>query len=237
MIFLTAYTILSRRMDWTQTFEHLARRGLNIFASCRVERLPVELRECLGTAASAQTLCLIAHGGRTLWENLSHPLRSDQHPIDTFTTRLILEAFHDAAFLYPHPFHVPPLQKLGRFLNLARPSMLGLDINEKYGPWFAYRAAFLTSLDIPEISPAPFASPCETCAEKPCLKACEPKAVGVEFNIPRCAGFRFQENSPCADRCLARLACPFREEHRYTLEQMQYHMLRPAHLKKMSAFK
>jgi hypothetical protein len=43
------------------------------------------------------------------------------------------------------------------------------------------------------------------------------------FDVFECSHFRLQENSPCHDRCLARLACPVAPEHRYELAQVQYH--------------
>src|SRR5262249_25101276 len=112
------------------------------------------------------------------------------------------------------------------------PSRLGLDIHETFGPWFAYRGVFLTAQEIPETDFAEFTSPCESCAEKPCVDACPPRAVGQTFDVKTFGDFRFSGNSPCADRCLARAKCPVGAEHRYSLDQIQYHMLRPAHLAK-----
>jgi hypothetical protein len=216
-------------MNWSQT---LARHGLNIFAAARVHRLPLEI---LGDIPNHpdQTLCLVGNGGRALWEKLPRPVRAEDHPIDRYTLHHLAELGDSTMqIIYPDSKWLIPLQKLGRILNVARPSLLGLDINETFGPWFAYRAVFLTSQRIPETAHAEFTSPCESCADKPCLSACPSGAVGQPFDVKKCGDFRFSRNSPCADRCLARMRCPAEAEHRYSLEQIQYHMLRPAHLAK-----
>jgi hypothetical protein len=102
---------------------------------------------------------------------------------------------------------------------------LGQGINAEFGVWFAYRTAFLTTAVLPIIITPPTLSPCDSCVEKPCLSACPVGATAENgrFAINRCAPHRLQPNSPCADRCLARIACPIAPEHHYTLPQIQYH--------------
>jgi epoxyqueuosine reductase len=234
-------------MDFNAALENLAAKGLNIFASVPMHELPAELRTFAQEPEyDHYSLCMLGHGGTALWKSLPHPLEASTHPIDLltiaqidwFTRTLFPDA--DVILAFPRPDWILPLQRLGRFLNLARPSLLGLDLNEEYGPWFAYRGVFLTSAKVPRFLGTPFDSACETCAEKPCQKVCPAGAVGQapqEFHLGACASFRLSENSRCADRCLARMACPVGAEHRYSLEQMQYHMGRSAHLNKLKAYR
>ena len=223
----------------------LAQGGLNVFASGRVRTLPSEIRGQIEMAGfEGDSLCLVGNGGRALWPRLPKPLLQVD-PVDTYTMEMVrrfaAESLQDRfpEILYPHKEFVLPLQRLGRFFNLAHPSLFGLDLHREFGPWFAYRCAFLTRAKIPEHKPAPFPPPCESCEYKPCRSACPPSAVGQSasaFKLSTCADFRLQAKSPCLDRCLARLACPYQEQHRYTEEQIRYHMLRPGHLRRLGEY-
>ena len=103
-------------------------------------------------------------------------------------------------------------------------SPLGLTINDRYGLWLAHRIVFL--IDAP-LTPTVVATahPCTTCADTPCVTACPVNAVSVEtgFDVDACSQFRIADESPCGDRCLARLACPIGTEFTYGPEQMAHH--------------
>ena len=219
----------------------LASRGINVFACASIADLPCELKSFL--PAGYRSLLLFGHGGRTLWENLPQPLDPEAHPVDRYVLEnvrwLAREALGDAEplVLYPSTQAVVPLQRIGRALNLARPSWLGLDIHPVFGVWFAYRALVLTR-EVAEPTRHPeFASPCDSCAGKPCRSACPARAVATSFDIRACADHRLSENSPCADRCLSRFACPYEPRHRYSEAQMRYHMGRPAHLRTLATYR
>lgn len=180
--------------------QKLAAEGLNIFGSCLISNLPAELKNELSTARipleNFSSLSMLAHGGRTLWTRLPHPVKKSKHPIDNHTIHQ-LECVSEKLILFPDKKWTLPLQRLGRLLSIARPSLLGIDLNSVYGPWFAYRAVFLTKTPLPETLIKDWESPCTSCADKPCVSA------------------------PSARQ--ARIACPFKAEHQYTEEQMNYH--------------
>jgi hypothetical protein len=44
-----------------------------------------------------------------------------------------------------------------------------------------------------------------------------------QFKVTTCIDFRLQARSVCHDRCLSRMACPVAPEHRYDLDQLNYH--------------
>lgn len=222
--------------------QKLASEGLNIFGSCLVANLPPEIQNDLTKAgipiADFKSLSILAHGGRTLWTRIPQPANAEQHPINNHTLRLLENFGAPPLILFPNEKWLIPLQRLGRFLNLARPSLLGLDLNSEYGPWFAYRAVFLTKIALPETQKKEWDSPCNTCEDKPCIAACPSGATAeVPFGLNLCATYRLNENSECLSRCLARMACPYKSEHRYAEEQMNYHMLRPLHLRKLAGYK
>lgn len=126
--------------------------------------------------------------------------------------------------LYPLADGFVPLQALGRVAGWTNPSPVGLDITDEFGLWFAYRAVVATNAELPVSSAATRQSPCVSCQGKPCIDACPAGAVGASgLDGEKCMTFRLAVGSACADRCLARLACPVAPEHRYTLEQVQYH--------------
>ena len=65
---------------------------------------------------------------------------------------------------------------------------------------------------------------CIQCDEHPCIEACPARSVQIgAFELEGCVHYRLRPQSPCADRCLARLACPYFPEHRYTWPQIRYH--------------
>ncbi len=196
--------------------EELSKAGLNLFATINVSDLPLDILESFKLQQipyhNDQTLVLLAHGGKTLWKNLSHPLDKNQNPIDQFSldkmqwfAKNILE--NNIQVLFPHNEWTIPLQKLGRATNLSRESLLKIDICEDYGLWFAFRGAFLTDVKIHSKDRNNFLSPCDNCELKPCLKASQ-----------------FIE---------ARVSCPYKKEHRYEFDQIQYHLSVSSYLSSM----
>jgi epoxyqueuosine reductase len=65
---------------------------------------------------------------------------------------------------------------------------------------------------------------CIVCEKKPCLEACPAGAVRPDkMDIDACIRHRLRLRSSWADRCAARMTCPYAPEHRYLLPQIQYH--------------
>lgn len=180
--------------------------------------------------ANYKRLVLFGHGGRRMWQALQEWGMKTADPVDyysvTLTRQFIRDCLDDSPsyWLYPDTNHLVPLQQLGETSGWSYPSPLGSGISPIYGVWFAYRTAFLTNARIPPIQEDPKPSPCVTCVEKPCIQTCPVEAVQEErFIIDSCVNHRLQPESPCADRCLSRMACPYFPDHQYSLEQIQYH--------------
>ena len=217
-----------------QGIEALAKDGLNLFSAVPCAQLPMAIQ----TAIQAEgfdlewfkSIVLIGHGGRRLWESMSESDWAKTDPIDTYSQRKT-ESFIQATLnewdnelLFPSDKLIP-LQQIGTFVGWSHPSPLGLGINPQFGVWFAYRAAFLTTAVLPKITAKPQPSPCDSCAQKPCITHCPSNATHPTqpFNVEACATHRLKIYSSCVDRCHSRMACPFFQEHRYTLPQIQYH--------------
>ncbi|MCB1874263.1 MAG: hypothetical protein KDI49_20045 [Gammaproteobacteria bacterium] len=215
-------------------FQFLKLKGLNLIAVIDCEELPERTSKFMAASgipvSDYRRLVLIGHGGRQMWRSLKVSGMTTADPIDHYSvslTQRFIKDYLDASpllWLYPNTHLVTPLQQLGEAAGWSHPSPLGSGISPEYGVWFAYRAAFLIDADLPLQNGANAVSPCDNCIDKPCIGACPAAAVRAEqFGLEACAHHRLKSLSSCTDRCLARLACPIHPEHRYTLDQVQYH--------------
>ena len=215
--------------------EWLATQGFNLQAVMRADQWPQPLRQsmedCQVSLESSRRFVMLGAGGRLLWQQSGADLTDSDHPLDTFSVnaagRVVNEYWGggEVEMLYPGSLPVP-LQQLGVFAGWSHVSPLGMGINTGFGTWFAYRALF--ALDGPLQETVPLASqgaPCDRCVEKPCRSACPAAAVRLEksFALDRCVSYRLESDSSCADRCLARLACPVGQDWRYDENQLAYH--------------
>ncbi len=213
----------------------LATQGFNLQAVMRADQWPQRLRQsmedCGVSLESTRRFVMLGAGGRLLWRQSGGDLTDSDHPLDTFSVnaagRVVSEYWGggEVEMLYPGSLPVP-LQQLGMFAGWSHVSPLGMGINTGFGTWFAYRALF--ALDSPLQETVPLASqgsPCDRCVEKPCRSACPAVAVRLEksFATDRSASYRLESASSCADRCLARLACPVGQDWRYDENQLAYH--------------
>jgi epoxyqueuosine reductase len=221
-------------IDVTAGTDFLADAGLNLLAVLDCATLPKAITTPMLTAGvplnDYRRLVLLGHGGRPLWVALQKWGLKTADPVDHYTLTITRQFIRDylgdppVCWLYPQTDYLVPLQQLGTLAGWSYPSPLGQGIHPEFGVWFAYRAAFLTTVDLSLRVEPKRPSPCASCMEKPCITTCPVGAVQPAlFDVDGCARYRLRDQSPCTDRCLARLACPFFPEHRYTLAQIQYH--------------
>jgi epoxyqueuosine reductase QueG len=114
---------------------------------------------------------------------------------------------------------------LARAAGLAGSSFLGVVIHPVYGPWMALRAALLINQEIHAEPTAAGFDPCPTCVERACMAACPASAISAQksWDIPACVQHRLCETTNCVDYCHARFDCVYGREHRYPLDELQYH--------------
>lgn len=215
--------------------------GLNIYLALPILELPEELiaylKSCSTDLSEFKTIIILGNGGKKFGENFQYPLDEKNNPMDSFTLCQLTD-LNAPMILYPSENFIPPLQKICRYFGLSHSSPLGLDISNEFGPWFAVRALFLSREEMPKRKLIAQKSPCEDCLTLECLKACPAKATSkIKFNLNACANYRLDSSSKCGDRCLARMACPYKSVHQYELSQIQYHMSRERHLINLSDFK
>jgi hypothetical protein len=185
------------------------------------------------TSDEIGTLVLLGFTGRDNWSSFAtSPEAADGMPdaLDRWSLRVISELGQDLDATAIFPFRGPPWEPFLRWAQLAEPvfqSPIGMLIHPDWGLWHAWRGAlaFHQRFDLPK--PDRRTSPCESCAEKPCLTACPVRAfTPAGYNVQACtAHISTLEGVDCIYRgCRARLACPVGAQHRYSSAQMQFHM-------------
>lgn len=211
----------------------LEEKGLNLFGVLDISDLPLEIKRLFSTdieLSQYKRLIVMGNGGGKIWESLSSNHAETDNPIDTFSLQ-ILELFcrrylpeAKNQILYPSEKHIIPLQRIGIHLGWSSPSPLGIGISNKYGLWWAFRGALLTSAELKPTTLNKTSSPCDECLDKPCITHCPGSAVSDDqaFNIPACFNHRAKSNSSCLDRCLSRNACPIHQNNTYPTEMTKY---------------
>ena len=203
----------------------LGRCGLNRQAVFDIADLPDGV---VGDTAGYRQLILLGHGGTALWEAVNQSGIGGRDPIDDFTVRVVRQWMSEFqpenryAILYPGPQPIA-LQRLGALAGWhhASPFMVGIDT--EWGTWYAYRAVVLADTRFAPSRAVDRINPCATCQTKPCITACPASAMADgSFSLQKCISWRKQADSPCAFTCLARVACPVGNDHRYTAEQLAH---------------
>lgn len=203
--------------------------GLNRQAVLDLDKLPDDMLWKDGAlAAGYRQLILIGHGGTSLWEAVTRSGINSLDPIDDFTLQTIQRWMTEELpgnrheIVYPGPQSIP-LQRLGALAGWhhATPLMLGIDAD--WGTWFAYRAAVLADTHFAPTLAVDRTNPCTPCATRPCVAACPASAMSeAGFALQKCLAWRQLTDSTCAFTCLARLACPVGNEHRYGADQLRH---------------
>lgn len=208
--------------------EALAEAGLNRQFVFDLGDLPEATRKTLGDTTGFHQLILLGHAGQRLWECVQASGMASEHPIDDYTVRTVeawlSENMPGRAYRIVYPGEQPVgLQALGKLAGWHHTSPFMIGIDAEWGSWYAYRAAVLIDFQFQVFFPVDRGNPCLDCKTTPCITACPADALaGGQFNLPACSGFRMQPESPCAEGCLARQACPVGTEHRYEVTQIAH---------------
>ena len=189
-----------------------------------------------------KTVILTGNAGPDMWAAFEGAVTAEErqqaeNPLDDWTRRILEKVAGALSAAALFPFTGPPyLPFQGWALRAGgvHVSPIGPLIDPKFGLWHAYRGAlaFDQRLELPD--PGRHPSPCESCAEKPCLVACPVDAFGpqeapeapVPYDIPACvAHISSADGEDClTGGCLARRACPVGQGYVYGPEQARFHM-------------
>jgi len=183
--------------------------------------------------AAVETVVLLGFIGSGGWASFTASIEARDgkpDPLDRWSRRIIggIAARLGGAALYP--FGDPPYLPFQRWAQRADDvfvSPLGILIHAEFGLWHSYRGAlaFAEGLALPETPLR--ASPCASCADKPCLNACPVSAFSASgFDVAICrTHISEQAGAGCmSGGCLARNACPVGSGHRYAAAQAAFHM-------------
>jgi len=182
----------------------------------------------LSDGRAVATLVLAGNVGGGLWQRFERERSAGPDPLDRWSARVlrqIADSFGAGVLLAADPRH--PFQRWAQRAEPVHRSPLGILIHPDHGLWHAYRGAlaFAEPLALPGRARRP--SPCDACAERPCLRACPVGAFSAHgFDDAACAA---HVSSPagvdCLERgCLARRACPVGRGVRYPDAQQRFHM-------------
>lgn len=187
----------------------------------------------LADGRAVGTLVMLGWAGGLHWPKFassSEYADGKPHPLDRWSRRMIVAMAEKISATPVFPFDGPPYRPFQHWAMRADAvfrSPLGLLIHPEFGLWHSYRGAllFAETLALPKSSPA--SSPCESCAEKPCLSTCPVGAFTANsYAVDRCrAHVASDAGTPCATcGCLARRACPIGEGYRYTDAEQRFYM-------------
>ncbi|MCH8111242.1 MAG: 4Fe-4S dicluster domain-containing protein, partial [Proteobacteria bacterium] len=141
----------------------------------------------------AAGVVLVGNVGPAMWRafEAAEP-HAGPDPLNAWSDRVITKAAADLGASALLPFTGPPylpFQRWAQKADAVHPSPLGILIHPDYGLWHAYRGAFAfaESIDFGPRDARP--SPCDSCADKPCLSACPVNAFDSRgFDVQACLG-------------------------------------------------
>lgn len=180
-----------------------------------------------------RTLLLIGSAGPALFDAFTEsPEASDGRPdpLDRYTARLLRDIADEFGLTPVFPFDGPPWHPFQAWALRAggfSPSPVGVLCHAAFGPWAAFRAAFLSAERFGTFEQNGKPGPCGTCEEKPCIAACPADALSLEagYDVPRCREYlKANRKAHCRAGCLARRACPFGRQFAQSEGQAKFHM-------------
>ena len=177
----------------------------------------------------ARTVVLAGNAGPHMWRAFGAARARSPITLDEWSARVLSELAARLGARAVYPFELPylPFQRWAMRAESCHPSPLGLLIHPDYGLWHGYRGALLFAAELELPPPERRASPCASCAGRPCLSACPAGAFsGTAYDVPACARHLAGAPEPaCMDiGCLARHACPIGRDYRYAPAQARFHM-------------
>jgi len=183
----------------------------------------------LAADTPARTVVLAGNAGPQMWRAFDRARAGHALTLDAWCAGVLTELAAQLGARALFPFDPPylPFQRWAMRAEACHASPLGLLIHPDYGLWHGYRGALLFAAAIGLPPPDQRASPCASCAERPCLKACPVEAFdGKAYDVPACARHLARLPEPdCMERgCLARHACPIGGDYRYAPAQARFHM-------------
>jgi len=177
----------------------------------------------------AGTVVLVGNVGPAMWQAFSRLRDPLVDKLDDWSEEVLTDVARRFEATACFPFSRPPLP-FQRWAMRAEPchvSPLGILVHPDYGLWHGYRGALLLPrrLELPPPDRRP--SPCDGCADKPCLGTCPVGAFSsAGYDVPACTRhIATPVGEDCVDLgCRARRACPVGTAYQYLPDQVRFHM-------------
>ncbi len=177
-----------------------------------------------------KSLLLIGPDGLRFWQVFQHSaeyLDQTPDPIDRWSTRVLtaIATGFDAEAVFPfggppyHPFIAWALASGESFQSPVQ-----ILVHAETGLFVSFRGAMGFSTILPSLVAQP--SPCESCADKPCLSACPVNAlIKDNYDVAACHVYLdTKSGDQCMTRgCAVRRACPVGQTDR-SEAQSAFHM-------------
>lgn len=205
--------------------------GTGLFVRGAFHPAPEDGVRALADGRAAGTAVLVGNAGKAMWRAFRRDVReiAGKDPLDTWVDAHLERAAAavGAEIVYATRKPWPPIQRWAMKAGGVHRSPIGILIHAEYGLWHVYRAALLFAHKLALPPATPGASPCDSCAKKPCLTACPADAfTPTSFDALACVGHvESPRGKACATGgCLARRACPVGRAHAYVAEEGAFHM-------------
>lgn len=184
-----------------------------------------------GVPGDPAVLVMIGNAGPAMWPVFARERTPGGDPMNRWSRERVDAVAAELGADALYPFDGPPWYPFQRWAQRAEPvfpSPIGMLIHPEHGLWHAYRGALAFDREIEGLPErGEVASPCESCADKPCLTTCPVGAFdGRGYDVPACAGhLRRAEGADCLGLgCRARRACPVGRQATYLPQQAAFHM-------------
>ena len=205
--------------------------GTGLFVRGAFHAAPEDGVRPLADGHAAETVVLVGNAGKAMWSAFRRdvPDLGGKDPLDTWVdahlerTAAVLGA--EIVFATRKPW--PPIQRWAMKAGGVHRSPVGILIHPEFGLWHVYRGALLFARKLVLPSTQTADSPCDSCAAKPCLRACPAEAFKPDrFDMHACVSHvESPKGKACATGgCLARRACPVGRAHAYVPEEGAFHM-------------
>jgi len=206
--------------------------GTGLFVRGAFHPTPGDEVRALADGRAAGTLVLVGNAGPAMWRAFrgAVPELTGQDPleiwIDVHLERVAATLGAEIVFATRRPW--PPIQRWAMKAGGVHRSPINILIHPEYGLWHVYRGALLFAEHLALEPPPPeSASPCDSCATKPCLTTCPVDAFQPGgFDMHACVDHvESAQGRACATvGCLARRACPVGRTHAYPADEGAFHM-------------
>ncbi|HEY0328312.1 MAG TPA: ferredoxin [Rhodopseudomonas sp.] len=190
---------------------------------------PGDAVPALPDGTPAGTVLMIGNAGPAMWQQFCNARRAGRSPLDTWTREALTPIAEEIGAGIVFPFQRPflPFQQWATRAEPCHSSPLGILIHPRFGLWHALRGALLLADKVGPAGVPRTASPCDGCADKPCLSACPNHAFSTQgYDTDLCLSRLDQaEGIDCiALGCRARRACPIGRSYQYAPAQARFHM-------------